>query len=447
MKSKLKKIIIWVCAVLAVIGAVLFGLYKIFVTPQRIVMLTMMNVQDDLEQSFEYMWDSDYEIIKDYFKDGGNMEMNLVLSDAPILNDMPVNIEVNKDKSCSVTEVGLYDKFNFELYRDDSEVYINTPLFGGGFKLPVKSFGAEWNKSIFKDIVKVSPDYGAKEIARDFMTGNYDAENFLKSKGKELLNAVNDINVTKNGKSKVTVSGNEKKADEYSVKLTKETYDRFAEILMSYMFSTGYGSGLVSDLASSGGITEDDVKNSIKSELDKYSYERDVTLKIVNMTLREIVITKDDGNKTTIAFEGEKNAFDIIKYYINDNELDALLRLKSRVGRNVTDSISVGDKILLSLEMKGSGFELNADTDNINLIIQANGKKGYDDVIMFENFELEAQGLLKLSGTLKISDEYDKDFSFNKTGEYVNLLAVTQEDWEAVSKTLTDSLKILSDKK
>ena len=55
MKSKLKiismlKIIsICVCAALVIIGGVLFGLYKIFVTPQRMVLLTLMDVPEDFE--------------------------------------------------------------------------------------------------------------------------------------------------------------------------------------------------------------------------------------------------------------------------------------------------------------------------------------------------------------------------------------------------------------
>lgn len=447
MKSKLKIISICVCAALVIIGGVLFGLYKIFVTPQRMVLLTLMDVPEDFEDSFEYLWEADNEVIKDFFKHGGNIQMDLTLSDAAILNDMPVSIEINKDKNCSVTEVGLYDKFDFSMYKDDSEVFINTPLFSGGFKIPVKSFNYDWNKSLFKDVVKVSPEYGAAQIAKDFALGHYNAENFIKSNGNEIIELVESIDVEKDGSSEVSVSGGTKKAGEYSMKVSKEQYDRFADILMSYIKNSQYGSELIEDIAKSRGITEEEAESYIRSGLDKYSYNRHIILKISNMKLREVVIMKEDGGRSTISFEGEKNAFDVIKYYTDDNIRDAVLRMKSRIGRDVTDSVSIGEGTIISLETKNSGFKIYFKLDDLNVNIKAEGKSGNDDLITFENFEFEIADVMKLKGNLKISDEYDKDFAFGKTGEYVDLLSIDQEEWDAVSSTLTDALNLMSDEK
>ena len=42
------------------------------------------------------------------------------------------------------------------------------------------------------------------------------------------------------------------------------------------------------------------------------------------------------------------------------------------------------------------------------------------------------------------SGEYDSDFGFTRSGEYVDLLNITEDEWEAVSGTLLGAFDLFS---
>ena len=152
MSSRLKTVIICLCAAAVVIAGALFGIYKYFVTPQRMVLLSLMDVKEELEESFSYLDEGSVEDIKDFFSEGGKLDSELVITDSIFNDGMKVNFTANKDENCTVSELTFNDKFDFKTYKDSSQIYINTPLFGGGFKIPVRTFAQEWNSSIFKTV-------------------------------------------------------------------------------------------------------------------------------------------------------------------------------------------------------------------------------------------------------------------------------------------------------
>ena len=82
--------------------------------------------------------------------------------------------------------------------------------------------------------------------------------------------------------------------------------------------------------------------------------------------------------------------------------------------------------------------------DDIEAYVSAHSMKELGAVTEFEGFEIGVDGLLTLEGTLDIYDDYDEDFSFSKSGDYVDILSISNEEWQAVSGTFISGLKLLS---
>ena len=443
MSSRLKTVIICLCAAAVVIAGALFGIYKYFVTPQRMVLLSLMDVKEELEESFSYLDEGSVEDIKDFFSEGGKLDSELVITDSIFNDGMKVNFTANKDENSTVSELTFNDKFDFKTYKDSSQIYINTPLFGGGFKIPVRTFAQEWNSSIFKDIVSLPDGYGAAGVLKDFAIGNYDAENFVKSSGSEIMALAGMIEIEKTGSAAVMEGSKKKKASEYTAHITKQQAESFIDILLGYIEKSGYGSQKLEEIAEASALTKEEAAAVLENELKSFAYDMDIVLKIDGTELREVVI-KADGADYTAAFEGEKNRFDMMSFYVNGDTQNAWRRVKSGKSGNTTDKISKGGTTYFTFEANSDGFDMRLNYDGIEAYVSAHSMKELGAVTEFEGFEIGVDGLLTLKGTLDIYDDYDEDFSFSKSGDYVDILSISSEEWQAVSGTFISGLKLLS---
>lgn len=443
MSSRLKTVIICLCAAAVVIAGALFGIYKYFVTPQRMVLLSLMDVKEELEESFSYLDEGSVEDIKDFFSEGGKLDSELVITDSIFNDGMKVNFTANKDENCTVSELTFNDKFDFKTYKDSSQIYINTPLFGGGFKIPVRTFAQEWNSSIFKDIVSLPDSYGAAGVLKDFAIGNYDAESFVKGSGSEIMTLAGMIEIEKTGSATVMEGSKKKKASEYTAHITKQQAESFIDILLGYIKKSGYGSQKLEEIAETSALTKEEAAVMLENELKSFAYDMDIVLKIDGTELREAVI-KADGADYTAAFEGEKNCFDMMSFYVNGDTQNAWRRVKSGKSGNTTDKISKGGTTYFTFEANSDGFDMRLNYDGIEAYVSAHSMKELGAVTEFEGFEIGVDGLLTLKGTLDIYDDYDEDFSFSKSGDYVDILSISSEEWQAVSGTFISGLKLLS---
>lgn len=443
MSSRLKTVIICICAAAVVIAGALFGIYKYFVTPQRMVLLSLMDVKEELGESFSYLDESGFEDIKDFFSEGGKLDSELVMTDSIFNDGMKVDFTANKDESCAVSELTFNDKFDFKIYKDSSQVYINTPLFDGGFKIPVRTFAQEWNSSIFKDIVTLPQSYGAAGVIKDFVLGNYDAENFVKSSGADIKALAESIEIEKTGTAAVMEGSKTKRAAEYTAHITKQQAESFIDILLRYIEKSGYGSQKLEAIAEASALTKDEVVAALENELKGFASDVDIVLKIDGTELREVVI-KADGTDYTAAFEGEKNRFDMMSFYVNGDTQNAWRRVKSGNSSNTSDKISKGGTTYFTFETYPDGFDMRLNYGDTEAYIIAYDIKELGAVTEVEGFKIGIEGLMTLKGTLDIYDDYDEDFSFSKSGDYVDILSISSEEWQAVSGTFISGLKLLS---
>ena len=56
-----------------VVGVGMFGIYRHFVTPERVIALSVMNLREAFDEAFDYIDDEESDIIKDYAQDGGKL--------------------------------------------------------------------------------------------------------------------------------------------------------------------------------------------------------------------------------------------------------------------------------------------------------------------------------------------------------------------------------------
>lgn len=418
MKQQLKKVIIIICACVAILAGVLFGMYKIFVTPKVIVGLALNNAKEGITKSTEFFIDSDEkELIQRIRKNGGKTEMNITVSESSFLEGASAEITSNSDGTCAVTEIKFNDYLTLETYKDAERILINTPLFSGGFEVKLDDIEEAIVNSIFKDKIVSSPSAMASSAVLAFMAGDAEVDfDMLKS-------IASGTDIKKSGKATVIIGSETKKADEYTAHIASEDMDRIINILKAY------GKEL--------GIEEADMENSLQS----IRTDCDIAFKIKNFELYEICITTAESEKT-IAFTGDKNQFDTIVYYENDDTKNAVRRYHDQRGNNITEEITVGEKTVLSIDKNIDKTEVRVGSGEYPFVISVSGKNVGDHSLSYQNLEFGLEDRFMITSDLYVSEDYDADFAFDKSGEYIDLFSITQDAWSAVSGVLTQGIKI-----
>ncbi|MGM9936890.1 MAG: hypothetical protein ACI38A_06060, partial [Candidatus Ornithomonoglobus sp.] len=425
MITKKATIIISICAGAAVIAGGLFGIYKHFVTPDKIVALSLINAINDAEKTFEYFDDDEKEIFADFLKDGGKTEADFTVSDSAVLNGMSFSVKSNSDGNCTVSEIGLKNGMTLEAYKDRERIYVNMPIFSGGFEIPVADFAEKWNSSIFKDIVTIPEGYTIGGIAAGFVTGKYSMDDFADAYGKRIKNEVYDLiknnPIKKNGSAVVTVENKRKRAKVYTLKIDRASAETLLiDIAADYI---SYADG------SNGTEAADKLQTMFAGYADDY----ELSFMVDGMTLREIELKNSANDSWTAAFEGKGNPFDIIVCFKNNDVQNAIRRVHNSSSGKLSENIYFGESGSFSFEETKSMLNAKLFLNDWDMSFNAYGKTVTDDKISYDNAELDIDGICALSGSFSVSDEYDRDFSFNKSGQYVNLLEIGQDEWEAVT--------------
>ncbi|MGN0164141.1 MAG: hypothetical protein ACI4EA_11275 [Candidatus Ornithomonoglobus sp.] len=428
MISKKATIIISVCAGAALIAGGMYGIYRHFVTPEKIVALSLINAKNDAEKTFKYFDDDEKEIFEDFLDDGGKLEADFTVSDSAVLSGMSFSVRSNSDGKCTISEIGLENGMTLEAYKDRERLYVNMPIFSGGFEIPVADFAEKWNASIFKDIVTIPESNPVKA----YKLIDDKKENIVRniySQASEVTDIRDTFNISEAGGAKVIVNGKTKQAKEYEMYLTKACYDGLTDIFIESI---------------SGNPEDEKTVEYIKSVLQKNTEDNVIRLRLIGTQLREIETEGVTSNtKNTIAFRGAGNPFDEIIYYKNDDVQNAVRRVHNSSSGRLSENIYFGESGSLTFEEGSSMIKAKLSLDGWNASFNAYGKKVTDDKVAYDNAELAVDGICTLSGSFSVSDEYDRDFSFNKSGQYVNLLEIGQDEWEAVTDTLLKGISIL----
>lgn len=426
MASKKVIAIVSAAAGIVVVGAGLFGIYRHFVTPERVIALSVMNLHEAFDEAFDYIDDEDADIIKDYVKDGGKLALNMTLETDGPLGGMPVSLTANSDGRCTVTDIKLYDEMEFSVYKDDEQTLINTPLFGGGFSIDNDELAEKCRMAVY------GMEYGGAYATSDsilagFVTDRYSVSDYIAYGSEELKAAVAELDIRHTGHGNVMIGGSTKRASTYSVHVSSEAAKRFVSVLADYICMTD---GV--------GETEHDEIMAAFGEIDV-----DMVFRVRGNMLREIFVAADGYDEYTVAFCGEGNPFDQIAVYKNGDTRNAVRRTLTGSGGKYSDEVKVGDTTVFTAEYGKDSVSARLDIEGTVITASAEGKTGTDESISFDKAELSVNDSFTLTGGLTLSEEYDEDFGFSKSGEYVDLLSISDEDWAAVSGTLVSALELL----
>ena len=423
MSKTLKTVVICICVSVAVVAAGLFGLYRYFVTPERIIQLAFIQSGKNIEDTSDIFTVKEKELFDDILQNGSKTELSFTTENIPLIDGKQISVTTETDTVCSVTEIDA-GKLRLTTFKDKERILVNTSLFGGGFEIPTAEFAKEWNESIFKDIIKISPQYSGKNAISDFAKGKFDFA-IYQHPISVIFNDITEKNpVEKKGKSAVMSGSKVKKADTYVIKVTKEDAERF---LMAVPADYAVACG-----AENSPEKTKQIQQYFKSLADDY----EITVKIHNKEIRETEIKNSNGETATIAMKGEKNPFDVIELYKNGDSKNSVRRVHTEPGGSVCEKLYVSDREVFSFENNVNDVKMRFDNDIVNIDLNIYGKRVTEDSIYLSDIQLSVNDTFNISGEGMLSKNYDRDFSFEKTGQYINVLDISQEEWDIVFDSL-----------
>lgn len=424
MISRKATVLISVLAGAAVIAGGMFGVYRYFVTPDRMVGLSLINAGKALEKSMQlYNDDKEREMLRIFKENGYKAEAELSIPDIELLADKTIHFTCNNDTDCSVSNIEAGD-LSLEVYKDDERMYVNIPVVGG-FEIPVRDFAGEWNESIFKDIFTI-PETSTASVCRALADNKDEAAAAAYKKIMEIRSGDgSELEFSRAASEKVTVDGKQKKAAVYECYLSAENYNEIADAAIK----------------ASVGEQESDY---IRNKLAEKSENRLLDFKLVGTELREIEIKDciEGGSTYTIAFRGKGNPFNDIIYYKNDDTTNAMRRLRSESSGKLTENITFGENGSFTFEENKSSFSAKLTTDIIETSIKGSGKEATNSGIAVDSIEFNFNNLITVKGSVDISRFYDEDFSFSKAGNYVNILDMTRPEWEFLTSLLDKGMSL-----
>lgn len=409
-----KKILFAAGLLIAGLLVLAFVLYKIFVTPKVVVGLALNNAKKDLTQSMEYFVDeNEKEIIQYIRKNGGKTEMDFEISKSGILEGVQASVVSNSDGRCSVSEINFNSLFSVETYKDNEQLLINTPIPGGHFKIEFENIDEEAKKSVFGDKIFSSPETVASPGVLALVTGEIGTEDFFGRNYNELKKIKYDVK--KSGTGKVLIGNKTERADIYTVHIEKKDMERLV--------------GLIKKYCAEFGIQE----NTVGKVLKGMNSDCDVEFKIRNFRIYEVKLRLSESTVKTAAFTGEENSFDSIVCYENDDIKNALRRHHEKSGNKISEEITLGDNLLFSFEKELNNTELCIGSGKNPFVIRTNGKNIGNNYIEYDDLEFGIEDKFMISSRIRLSKEYDEDFSFAKADKYIPIFGVSEREWNALS--------------
>lgn len=418
MLKKLKSILIIVASFIASLAIITFVLYKIFVTPQVKVALTLLNAKEDITNSLDfYRSNEEKDIVNIALNQAGESKYAFTAVKSPILENTSAELTTVGNADSSVSKLAFNSLVSLDIYADKSNILINFPLFSGGIKIPFEDSNSV-SSTTNNEKSASSPSLFAYLLATDT-----DFTHFFNTKKNELISLLRQTEIKITEKDTVKIGDTEKKADVYEIKLTETDMNTFSEILKSYSEQKNTP-----------------LKNDIDKTLIDFAKNNTIYLKIKNYNLYEINIVNRNGENHTVTFSAASNQFDTITYFKNGKT--EFTRKRTYDKDETTDILTKNGKKLFSLVRSDEQSSLYLDNDKTKITIIATGMNIAEDTLSYENLELSIGDVFSANGEYSLKKRTSTEtVDFNKAGKYLDVSKLSAEDLTDVLSKIADLVK------
>ncbi len=428
MSKTLKRILIIVSIVLASLSLIVFAVYKIFVTPEIKVQLSLVNAFNDINDSFDFYADDDEEdLLKYVSKNGGKSIYNLNISKSPLFEGASATLTTTGTGNSSVTELDFNKYLKLDIYTTKDEMLINTPLFNGGLKIPFTASESDWENSLFKDAYNALPHSEKPLILMYFSNNGIEASDFIKSNKSELISWVRSINVKKEKSDTVNIGDKEQKAEVFALDITENDTKKLSDIMLGYLNTKGINQ--VGD---------------IETALSDFIKNNTIVFKIKNFNIYEINIGNKNGDTHIVEFSGKGNQFDIVSYYKNSDKKSAISRIRTKNSSKTVDIMKKGDAEILRFERTKNRSKFKFENDSKEIEITASGMEVDEGELSYDDLEIKIGDNFVISGRYSLARKSKADkLEFNKSGEYIDVTKLPGADWDAISSVLSSAVNLI----
>ena len=418
-RKKRKKRLTVTSLVLIIIFAVLFTVYKIVITPSRVVQLSLLNTGLELVKSFEYVTgDESIGIIKDVLADGGTTDMTLMLEKSPVLSGVDADITCVNDGNKTISEIKFNSLVKFKTYTDEEEFLVNIPLLSYGLHVPIKNFSEEYDKSIFKNKITIDPNSeGNKAIAGIYAA--IAAKGFYDTRKGELIDWITSIEFNK-----------DKGTDVYKAELSSDKMNELKQLAADYFNATE---------------NSDNIKNMVNSKLESFVDDYTIEIKVRMYNIREINIISSDGTRRVIQLNGKLRPSYDITYYKEGWQDDALRRIHTNKGSGI-DELLKGGKDIFVLNKDGGKMSVKTNYSGIDIDLSTDNMSVSGDTAKMENISLTLNDTVTVSGDISMSKTHDKSLTFEREESYINLLKIDESKWKFISDIVVGGIQLIKSK-
>ncbi|MCH5212431.1 MAG: hypothetical protein J1G06_05410 [Oscillospiraceae bacterium] len=425
-KRRKKRIIIF-GTIFIVLFAALFTVYKIIMTPSRVVQLSLLNTGKEFIKSFEYVTsDESIGIIKDVLADGGTTDMSLKLEKSPVLRGIDADVRCVNDGTTAISEIKFNSLMKFTTYKDKEEFLVNIPLLSHGLQIPLTDFSEDYNNSIFKDKITIDQNSeGNKAIACAYAA--IAAKGLVDANKDELIKWILSIEFDKTGKDKIKVGDKDKNAGVYTAQISKAKMEEFRRLASDYFNATDYS---------------DSIKNTINSRLESFVDDYTVEVKVKMYQIREIDIISSDGTKRVIQLAGKsKPSYDII-YYKEGYQDEALRRTHTDSGSG-SDKLSKNGNDLFAISKDGGKISVVTNYNGIDINLKAENISTLNNAAKMENISLTLNDNVTVSGDIVMSRSMEDSLTFERAESYINLLQADERGWQTIVDIVVSGLQLI----
>lgn len=423
MTKKLKKILIIISIVLASILLVGFILYKIFVTPEVKVMLSLVNARNDISTSFNFYIDNDEKSVLNYaFKKSGTSTYDLTLSESPMFEGASASLVTNGNRLSSASELKFNRFIYFNIYTGKSETLVNLPIVDIGIRIPKETKKEDWTDSAFFDAYNALPHTQKPDFIKFISDNNIDINDVFDATKPELINLVKQIDVSKKGNEKVKIGDKEEKAEVFSINLSKTNMNKLADIFESYLKKR-----------------EIEMPDYIRQTLISFAQDNTLLLKIKSFNIYEAEIVNKDKDTHTLVFSDNKNQFNNVSY-LKNNELQ-FRRVRTEKSGKTTDVLTINNKDILTLERDKDNSSLVFDYGTNTISIKGSGMELTENKLSYDDLKIKIGDSFELSGRYSLEKRTSSTpVEFNKAKEYIDATIVTKEKLDSIISSFTGFL-------
>ena len=132
-----------------------------------------------------------------------------------------------------------------------------------------------------------------------------------------------------------------------------------------------------------------------------------------------------------------------MSYYADNNSAEAVRRVHSQN----SDTIYHGGKPVFSVSDNDGQIALSTDIFGCGISVRAWGVKESDDTVLIKSIDININNTVKLNGSAKLSEEYDRSMTFDRAEEYVDILDTDSEEWQRITDIIIGEIGLVTGKK